>query len=224
MNLESLSSPTDMDPPFNYNNKVDSISRSVNDLVGVTREIEPPVLWNVFAKGHKVCRNALLMDLQHEIEFVENQEHEIQDEIRLIPFRGALHAVVVNVDMKLMGFNIVTEKNCELSMPEFERPHLTLELFDETMLALTWPMWPLALSKDGEKIFLRKGPCGMTLLPYIVWPRLIVETLISPYFWDKRKAAEESSAKEQKKNGEREQGQKGGEQDEGGMRDDFSVL
>ncbi|GER36180.1 F-box protein [Striga asiatica] len=64
---------------------------------------------------------------------------------------------------------------------EFERPHLTLELFDETMLALacvhapmvviwvmkeygvdeSWhviffilytqgPMWPLALSKDGE--------------------------------------------------------------------------
>ncbi|CAA0829134.1 Unknown protein [Striga hermonthica] len=314
MNLESLSCPVDMDPPFEYNNKdVDSTSRSVNGLVVVTRETEPPIMWNVFAREHKVlpkCPVKLAPRLANACEsmygFAYDEENDDYKVVKVmwhkkrplseewmyslrsdswrktkgmkyqmghwpVPFRGALHALVVNDDMKLMGFNVMTETNFELPLPTFdydiERPHLTLELFDGTMLALacvyaskvviwvmreyrvaeSWqvifsmpntqgPMWPLALSKDGEKILfnyrgtqfayfgVREHSVQDIALPYIVWPRLIVETLISPHFWDKRKTLEENSTKEQKKiGGKGSKGRKKKESKTKGSKDDHDL-
>ncbi|GER25087.1 F-box and associated interaction domains-containing protein [Striga asiatica] len=289
MNIEFLSTPTDMEPPFEYNNKdVDSIEHKVlpkcpvklaprlanacENMYGFAYDEENDdykvvkVMWHKKRPLSEEWVYSLKLDSWRKTKAMKYQMGHWP-----VPFRGALHALAGNDDVKLMGFNIVTETNFELPLPkldhDIERPHLTLELFDGTMLALacvyasevviwvmreygvaeSWqvifsmpntqgPMWPLALSKDGEKILfnyrgthfayfgLREHSVQDIALPYIVWPRLIVETLISPHFWDKRKAVEESSTKEQKKNGGKgSKGRKKKESKTKGSKDDHDL-
>ncbi|GFP93419.1 F-box protein cpr30 [Phtheirospermum japonicum] len=55
MSVDSLDEGQSIEPGFEYDDKdIHAISNSCNGLVVVTREPEPPILWNPFSREHKV--------------------------------------------------------------------------------------------------------------------------------------------------------------------------
>ncbi|GER33013.1 F-box family protein [Striga asiatica] len=194
MGLDSLDGARSIELEYEYDKRhMHAVSNSINGLFVVTREPEPPILWNPFAREHKVLPkcpidfplnfplvSSCYCDITHGFGYdSENDDYKL---VKVMWFRnrdawlaseewiyslklnswrrtmgtfyrgpwpthveGVLHALVRTgwgpglSDTKIMGFNIVSERDREVAMPKADEKglvHLKLDLFDGRLLAL----------------------------------------------------------------------------------------